>query len=77
MTGQPDNLSFSISGIGNLNERYTGSPDIGPRIVMNNAPNYPKDIYQWMTTAGSGAACRQGKRGLRLRAAFHPPPRRQ
>ena len=33
MTGQPDNLSFSISGIGNLNERYTGSPDVGPRIV--------------------------------------------
>lgn len=48
MTGQPDNLSFSISGIGNLNERYTGSPDIGPRVVLKGAPSYPKGIYQWM-----------------------------
>ena len=47
-TGQPDNLSFSISGIGNLNERYTGSPDVGPRVVMTGSPSYPKSIYQWM-----------------------------
>lgn len=52
MTGQPDNLSFSISGIGNLNERYTGSPDVGPRIVMNQEPSYPKGIYQYMSPAG-------------------------
>lgn len=52
MTGQPDNLSFSISGIGNLNERYTGSPDVGPRIVMNAPPSYPKSIYQYMSPAG-------------------------
>jgi hypothetical protein len=52
MTGQPDNLSFSISGIGNLNERYTGSPDIGPRIVINSPPTYPKGLYQWMSPAG-------------------------
>jgi hypothetical protein len=48
MTGQPDNLSFSISGIGNLNERYTGSPDVGPRVVLHGSPSYPKGIYQWM-----------------------------
>jgi hypothetical protein len=52
MTGQPDNLSFSISGIGNLNERYTGSPDIGPRIVIGQSPSYPKGIYQWENPAG-------------------------
>ena len=40
--------SSRISGIGNLNERYTGSPDIGPRVVMNGSPSYPKGIYQWM-----------------------------
>ncbi len=48
MTGQPDNLSFTISGISNLNERYTGSPDVGPRVVMTGSPTYPKGIYQWM-----------------------------
>ena len=64
MTGQPDNLSFSISGIGNLNERYTGSPDVGPRIVMNNSPSYPKDIYQWMTTAGLALPPVKGSAGF-------------
>ena len=64
MTGQPDNLSFTISGIGNLNERYTGSPDVGPRIVMNNSPSYPKDIYQWMTPAGLALPPVKGSEGF-------------
>ncbi len=51
MTGQPDNLSFSISGISNLNERYTGSPDVGPRVVYTGAPSYPKGLYQWMDSS--------------------------
>jgi Carboxypeptidase regulatory-like domain/TonB-dependent Receptor Plug Domain len=47
-TGAPVTPSFTISGIGNLNERYTGSPDIGPRVAMTGSPSYPKGIYQWM-----------------------------
>jgi len=47
-TGAPQNVSFSISGIGNLNERYTGSPDVGPRVVYKGPISYPKTQYQWM-----------------------------
>ena len=64
MTGQPDNLSFSISGIGNLNERYTGSPDVGPRVVMNGAPTYPKGIYQWMNPSILGLPAVKGSAGF-------------
>jgi len=38
-SGRPDNLSFSIDGLGNLNERYTGSVNIGPRMFINGNPN--------------------------------------
>jgi hypothetical protein len=64
MTGQPDNLSFSISDIGNLNERYTGSPDVAPRILINQAPSYPKDIYQWMSPAGLALPPVKGSAGF-------------
>lgn len=48
MTGQPDALSFSIDGVSNLNERYTGSPDVSPRVVLKSSPTYPKSQYAWM-----------------------------
>ena len=32
-SGAPSNVTFSIDGVGNLNERYTGSPDVTPRVV--------------------------------------------
>jgi hypothetical protein len=64
MTGPPATLSFSITGIGNLNERYTGSPDIGPRIVMNNSPSYPKGIYQWLSPAGLALPAVKGSAGF-------------
>jgi outer membrane receptor protein involved in Fe transport len=64
MTGQPDNLGFSISGIGNLNERYTGSPDVGPRIVIGSPPSYPKGIYQWMIPAGLALPVVKGSKGF-------------
>nr|AUN35917.1 Oar protein [uncultured bacterium] len=64
MTGQPDNLSFSISGIGNLNERYTGSPDIAPRILINSPPSYPKGIYQWMNPTGLAVPAVKGSQGF-------------
>src|SRR5205823_650762 len=31
--------------------RYTGSPDIGPRIGYTGATTYPKDQYQWLTAS--------------------------
>jgi hypothetical protein len=47
-SGAPSNVSFSISGIGNLNERYTGSPDITPRLVYTSKMKYPGTQYQWL-----------------------------
>jgi hypothetical protein len=64
MTGGPITPSFSISGIGNLNERYTGSPDVGPRLVMTSAPSYPKSIYQWLSPAGLALPPVKGSQGF-------------
>jgi hypothetical protein len=64
MTGTPTTLGFSISGIGNLNERYTGSPDVGPRIVINSAPSYPKSVYQWISPAGLALPAVKGSSGF-------------
>jgi hypothetical protein len=47
-TGAPGSIGFSIAGIGNLNERYTGSPDIGPRVMYTGKPSYPGTVNQWM-----------------------------
>lgn len=47
-SGQPDAISFTIDGVGNLNERYTGSPDIAPRVRYTAKPGYPQSEYQWM-----------------------------
>lgn len=38
-SGTPTNPSFSIDGVGNLNERYTGSVNVGPRVVVNGNPH--------------------------------------
>jgi hypothetical protein len=45
-SGQPNNITFSIAGIGNLNERYTGSPDVAPRVVYTHSMDYPQTQYQ-------------------------------
>ncbi len=47
-SGQPNNITFSIAGLGNLNERFTGSPDISPRVVYTSKMNYPQTQYQWL-----------------------------
>ncbi len=47
-SGQPGNVNFSIAGIGNLNERYTGSPDVAPRVVYTSAMTYPGTQYAWL-----------------------------
>jgi hypothetical protein len=38
-SGNPQNLGFSIDGLGNLNERYTGSVNIAPRVVISDDPH--------------------------------------
>jgi hypothetical protein len=53
-TGQPDNMSFGISGIGgaDINRIYTGSETYGPRVVVNGNPNdSPKTIDSWINTS--------------------------
>ncbi len=47
-SGQPDSISFSISGLGNFNERYTGSPDIAPRVAYTSKMQYPGTEYAWV-----------------------------
>jgi hypothetical protein len=47
-SGQPDGIGFSIDGVGNLNERYTGSPNVGPRILYKSAPTRLKQEYAWI-----------------------------
>lgn len=37
-SGAPANVSFSIDGVANLNERYTGSVNIAPRVFINKNP---------------------------------------
>jgi len=63
-SGQPGNISFSISGIGNLNERYTGSPDISPRIVYKSKMNYPQTQYQWLDYSVLALPAVKGSQGF-------------
>jgi hypothetical protein len=36
--GAPTSVSFGIDGLGNINERYTGSVNITPRVFINKSP---------------------------------------
>ena len=63
-SGAPNNVSFSISGIGNLNERYTGSPDVGPRVVYKGPISYPKTQYQWMDASVLALPTVKGSQGF-------------
>jgi len=47
-SGAPSSVGFSISGIGNLNERYTGSPDVSPRVAYSSKMTYPGTQYAWL-----------------------------
>lgn len=53
-TGQPDNLGFGIDGLGNLNERFTGSVDVGARPVVTGSFDYTKSDYAWIDVASAG-----------------------
>jgi hypothetical protein len=63
-SGSPTNVNFSISGIGNLNERYTGSPDVGPRVVYKGPISYPKTQYQWMDASVLALPVVKGSQGF-------------
>ena len=63
-TGAPGSVGFSISGIGNLNERYTGSPDVGPRVVYKGPVSYPKSLYQWMDASVLALPTVKGSQGF-------------
>jgi hypothetical protein len=38
-SGNPDNIFFNIDGVANLNERFTGSPNIAARVLINDNPH--------------------------------------
>lgn len=63
-SGAPSNINFSIAGIGNLNERYTGSPDIAPRIVYKSKMNYPGTQYQWVDASVLALPAVKGSQGF-------------
>jgi hypothetical protein len=63
-SGQPDSISFSIDGIGNLNERFTGSPDVGPRVRYTAKPSYPQAEYQWMDASVLALPPVKGSKGF-------------
>jgi hypothetical protein len=63
-SGAPSNVPFSISGIGNLNERYTGSPDIGPRVVYTEKMKYPQDQYAWIDASVLRLPVTKGSQGF-------------
>lgn len=63
-SGAPQAISFSIDGVGNLNERYTGSPDVGPRVVFTGSPAYPKTQYSWMDSSVLALPAVKGSQGF-------------
>jgi hypothetical protein len=63
-TGAPNSISFSIDGLGNLNERFTGSPDVGPRVVYTGRPNYPKNLNQWIDGSVLALPAFKGSQGF-------------
>jgi hypothetical protein len=75
-SGNPANVGFSIDGLGNLNERYTGSVNIGPRVVINGNPHgkartleaqVDPSVFQLPTLRGS-TGWEHGNNPLRLPA---------
>ena len=52
-SGQPDNISFGIDGLGNLNERFTGSVNVGARPIYTGR----LQLYRRPTTPGSSRRC--------------------
>ncbi len=47
ISGQPDTMSYGLSGISNLNRMTTGSDTWGPRIVVKGNPTLDKGSQKW------------------------------
>jgi len=62
-SGTPTNVGFG-DGAGNQNERYTGSPNIGPRVVMTGNPNGKKQEYAWIDTSVFRLPTLKGSTGM-------------
>lgn len=64
-SGAPSNISFGISGLSNLNERFTGSPNIGPRVVYTAPVTYNNsDQYARIGLNGFATPAVKGSRGF-------------
>jgi hypothetical protein len=64
-SGVPAGVGFSIDGVGNLNERYTGSPNVGPRVfIVGNPNNGPKNEYAYIDTSVFRPPIVKGSAGL-------------
>jgi hypothetical protein len=51
-SGTPSGMSFGVSGVGNLNQAWTGSDDIAPRVlIVGNPNNGPQNELQWFDTS--------------------------
>ena len=63
-SGAPNNVTFSIAGIGNLNERYTGSPDICSARRLQVEHDVSEDQYQWMDASLLALPAVKGSQGF-------------
>jgi len=63
-SGAPTSLSFSIANTGNLNERYTWSPDVGPRPSFSSPLKIQKDMYGWINASSMTLAPYKSSQGF-------------
>lgn len=63
-TGAPTTLTFSIANIGNLNERYTGSPDVAPRAAFSSPLSIQKGMYGWINASSLTLAPYKSSQGF-------------
>ncbi len=64
ISGAPSNISFGVTNLNNVNERFTGSASVAPRIIYTKTPSYPKSEYIWMNTDGFTTPALKGSRGF-------------
>lgn len=78
-SGNPSNVGFSVDGLGNLNERYTGSVNIGPRVVITGNPHavgrtefaqFDSSVFRLPTVRGA-TGFEHGNFPLRLPAFYN------
>jgi hypothetical protein len=74
-TGAPGSIGFSIAGIGNLNERYTGSPGYRSEGGVYGQAELSRDREPVDGCKCPEAARGEGKPGLRFVAEPNPEPR--